>query len=440
MGSTSYWQAEMPARVAAPVLAGEHEADVVVIGAGITGAAAALWLARAGQRVIVLEARRVAAGASGRNGGFLLGGTADVYADAVDRFGHEHARRIWALGQTNLSLAGDLAREIEANGDLCGYRARGSLRLATTEDELRRILASIDLLRADNWWTEVITRDALPQALQSAYLGGSFHPGDGEIQPARFVSGIMSLAQAAGAQLFEESPVRSIDEEGEHHIVHTDDGAVKASWLILATNAWLTEVAPLVGAEELARLVKPTRGQMLVTAPVSVSVCACPCYAEEGYQYWRQLPDNRLVVGGWRNTSIATEDVLDETPAEPVQGHLETFVRSTLGIADAVVTDRWAGVMAFSPDGLPLVGRLPGRERCLVAGAYTGHGNGYAIVCAQALASLIAHPDATPEAVDLFDPARLLSSSATQARDRSGASSAESKTTSAQPAEHPDDA
>lgn len=409
MGSVSYWQAEMPARAAAKGLRGECEADVAIIGAGITGAAAALWLARAGRRVAVVEARRVATGASGRNGGFLLGGTAELYADAIAHFGHERARRIWALGQRNLSLAADFAREIEATGAACGYQINGSLRLAASAPELDRILTTVDLLGADGWRADVVARDDLPEALRGAYLGGSFHPTDGEIQPARFVSGIMGLAQAAGAQLFEESPVRAIDQEGDRYVLHTDDGAVRATWLILATNAWLTELGPLVGAGALAQVVKPTRGQMLVTEPVSASVCACPCYADEGYQYWRQLPDKRLVVGGWRNTSFATEDVLDETPAEPVQDALDDFVRATLGIEDAIVTDRWAGAMAFTPDGLPLVGRLPGHGRCLVAGGYTGHGNGYAIVCAQALATLISNPGEVPEAVSLFDPARLLS-------------------------------
>lgn len=411
MGSTSYWQAEMPTYASATSLSGEHEADVAIIGAGITGAAAALWLARAGQRVSVVEARRVAAGASGRNGGFLLGGTAELYVDAVARFGHERARRIWALGQRNLALAADLAREIEASGVSCGYRVRGSLRLAASEPELERIYATVEMLGADGWRADVVTREALPEALRGAYLGGSFHPTDGEIQPARFVRGIIELAQAAGARLFEESPVRAIGHEGGRYVLHTDGGTLRAPWLILATNAWLTELGPLVGAGDLAQAVKPTRGQMLVTEPVSASVCPCPCYADEGYQYWRQLPDHRLVVGGWRNTSFATEDVLDETPGAPVQGHLEHFVRETLGISDAVIAERWAGAMAFTPDELPLVGRLPGHDRCLVAGGYTGHGNGYAIICAQALAALItqpAEPSAAPEAVALFDPARLL--------------------------------
>lgn len=410
MGSTSYWQAEMPARAAATSLRGEHEADVAIIGAGITGAAAALWLSRAGQRVAVVEARRVAAGASGRNGGFLLGGTAELYVDAVAQFGHERARRIWALGQANLALAADLAHEIEAGGGFCGYRVRGSLRLAASAPELTRILTTVEMLRADGWQADVVTREALPEALRGAYLGASFHPTDGEIQPARFVRGIMSLAQTAGAQLFEESPVRAIEREGERYVLQTDGGTLRAPWLILATNAWLADLGPLLGADALAQVVEPTRGQMLATAPVPVSVCACPCYADEGYQYWRQLPDNRLVVGGWRNTSFATEDILDETPGAPVQEALDHFVRVTLGIENAVIAERWAGAMAFTPDGLPLVGRLPGHDRCLVAGGYTGHGNGYAIICAQALATLITSPAESPEAVALFDPARLLMS------------------------------
>ena len=132
---------------------------------------------------------------------------------------------------------------------------------------------------------------------------------------------------------------------------------------------------------------------------------SCPCYADKGYQYWRQLPDGRLAVGGWRNHAIASEYGLDETPNETVQPHLERFVRETLGLLDARVEHRWAGVMAFSADGMPLVGKLPGHEHIYLAGGYTGHGNAYAISAARVLTALIqgrTHPD-----TDLFDPARF---------------------------------
>ena len=163
--------------------------------------------------------------------------------------------------------------------------------------------------------------------------------------------------------------------------------------------------APQLGAEWLAQAITPTRGQMLSTAPVAERLFDCPCYADDGYQYWRQLADGRLAIGGWRNHSFATEYSSDETPAESVQSHLESFLRETLRLPDLAIEHRWAGIMAFSSDGLPLIGALPGVEGCYLAGGYTGHGNAYALHAAWVLAELIA--GRTPADADLFDPARF---------------------------------
>src|SRR5215813_9885011 len=111
MGSVSYWQAEATSAAPRPLDA-RITADVAIVGAGITGVALALWLARVGPRPVVLEAREIAAGASGRNGGFLLGGTAETYAAARERYGAERARRIWAYSAANNAQAVELAGEL----------------------------------------------------------------------------------------------------------------------------------------------------------------------------------------------------------------------------------------------------------------------------------------------------------------------------------------
>lgn len=414
MGSTSFWQAEIQATteriIGAGPLDGERDADVVVIGGGITGTSAALWLARAGARVVLLEGRRVAAGASGRNGGFLLGGTSETYGTAIDRYGRERARRIWAFNVSNQELAVGLVRELDERGWGCDYRQTGSLRIAQGESELEEINRGIALMREDGWAAEPVSRENLPATLHSAYLGAAYYPRDAQIQPARFVTGIARLAVEAGADIHELSPVTGLHPHDNGFVVMAAAGQVHTRTLVLATNAWTGELSDAVGAGWLARTIVPTRGQVLATAPIATRLFDCPCYADEGYQYWRQLDDGRLVVGGWRNRSFATEASADETPGEPVQRHLDGFVYETLGLRDAAIEHRWAGIMAFSPDELPLVGRLPGMPGCYLAAGYTGHGNAYALQASRVLAELIAgreHPDA-----DLFDPQRLAPSNA----------------------------
>jgi glycine/D-amino acid oxidase-like deaminating enzyme len=360
--------------------------------------------------VIVLEGRQVAAAASGRNGGFLLCGTAGTYAAAITRYGRASAQRAWAFSVANHALATQLVDQIATHGWACGYQQAGSMRIARTEPELEDVWNSVRLLLEDGWEAAQIDVDELPERLRGAYLGGSFHPTDGEIQPVHFVRGLGRLASAVGATFYETSPVTALVEEGNAVLARTPSGTVRAQTAVLATNAWLPELLAQVGADELSMRITPQRGQMLATDPIDEELFTWPCYADEGYQYWRQLPDGRLVVGGWRNHALASEATTDETPGAPVQDYLERFVRETLRLpAEQVgIAQRWAGIMAFSADGLPLVGRVPHTARCYMAGAYTGHGNAYALAAAQVIADQIRqgnHPDA-----DLFDPARITAS------------------------------
>ena len=138
---------------------------------------------------------------------------------------------------------------------------------------------------------------------------------------------------------------------------------------------------------------------MLATARARPTF-ARPAYANRGYQYWRQLGDGRVLVGGWRDTAVDAEVGEEERTTDAIQSKLEAFLRAHA--ITAAVTHRWAGTMGFSHDALPYVGRVsPG---VFVCGGFTGHGMAFGPASAELVAALVrgaTHPDA-----DLFDPMR----------------------------------
>jgi glycine/D-amino acid oxidase-like deaminating enzyme len=147
---------------------------------------------------------------------------------------------------------------------------------------------------------------------------------------------------------------------------------------------------------------------MLATAPIAGQLFDCPIYAHNGYQYWRQLQDGRLVVGGWRDHAPdRDQNAPTQAPTRTVQQQLDRFLFETLKLpGDTPIPHRWAGLMAFTPDSLPVVGWAPGSRRVLLCGGSTGHGNAMAARCAR-VATALALGAANPEA-EMFKPERLL--------------------------------
>lgn len=264
--------------------------------------------------------------------------------------------------------------------------------------------ASAPLLAEDGLPGQWHEPGALPEPYQGreSVHGGLFVEGDGEIDPVRFVWGLAERAQARAAKIFEGAPARAlIEETGGVRVECAGGHRVSAASVVLATNAWLVQLLP-----EAASWIAPKRAQMLATAPLPHRVFDHPAYARDGYDYWRQTRDGRVLVGGCRDRDLAREVGYDARPTARIQGHLDELL-GDMGIASAPVTHRWAGIMDFTPDGLPLVGKLAGRERVSVLAGYTGHGMGWALACAQGLARLLCEPESPPLAQGICDPTRL---------------------------------
>jgi gamma-glutamylputrescine oxidase len=351
-------------------------ADVAVVGAGITGCACALALTRGGLRVRVHDARGIAEGASGRNGGFALRGGAARYDIARDTYGPDAARELWARTESALDRLEGLA------GD--SVRRTGSLRLAADVEERVEIRAEYEALRDDGF--AAAWRDELTD-LRPDFRGAIHHPCDGAVQPARFVRALAALAAGEGVDFRERVRIASLDE-------------VEAEQVVIATDGSGRGLLP-----ELDEALWPARGQVLATAPLNERRFDCPHYARHGFDYWQQLPDGRIVLGGFRDFSILTEMTDEETTTAPIQEALDAFLVELLGYMPEV-THRWAGIFGLTQDLLPLVGRVPGHDGVWIAAGYSGHGNVLGLLCGELLAAAILGRE--DPLLELFSPARLL--------------------------------
>jgi glycine/D-amino acid oxidase-like deaminating enzyme len=149
------------------------------------------------------------------------------------------------------------------------------------------------------------------------------------------------------------------------------------------------------------------RGQMLSTKTVPPLFKGCMT-ANHGYEYWRQTPDGRVVLGGFRWRSNDYElGVADESTTPDVQVAAEEFLHDRFPDHDWQVEYRWGGVMGFSADGLPFIGPLPGHSDLMVAGGFTGYGMGFGTLAGEAAADLALY-GRTDTDIELFNPSRFL--------------------------------
>lgn len=389
---------DLPSPAPTP-LRGDLRCDVLVVGGGLCAAGAILALTEAGVDAALLESGRLSGGATGRNAGFILQGTAERYSRAVAVYGRERTRLIHALSLENHQRMADT---IAALGIAAGYRRGGSLQLASSEIEEHELVESAKLLVEDGFQAELLRGEALDAVYREAgFHVGVLLPMDGEVHPVRFARGVFEAAAARGARIYEQSPVLELDAREAGAVrARTPEGSLSAQVALVCTNARVGELLPWY-----ADKVDAVRGQMLATAPAP-RIFALPVYADHGFDYWRQDALGRVVLGGWRNLDPEAERGAEDCLHPEIQARMDAFLARFPALAGIPVTHRWSGTMGFSRDGLPLVGLAPGSPGALAAAGFTGHGFGFAFLAGEALAATALegrHP-----LVDAFSPRRFL--------------------------------
>jgi gamma-glutamylputrescine oxidase len=342
-----------------PKLQGPVRADVCVIGLGGSGLAAMEELGALGVSAVGLDAGGVGAGAAGRNGGFVLAGLAKFFNETVAQFGEVAAGTIYRM----------TAREIERQAEEMPalVRVTGSLRIAANAAEEAECAKHLAALHYCGFAAETY---AGPEGR------GLLLPTDGVIQPLRRVRTIAQRLRQHEALFYEDSPVRRIVPGS----VVTDKGTVFCDSVIVAVDGRLEQIFP-----ELAGRIRTARLQMLATGPAPEVSFSRPVYYRQGYEYWQQLPDGSIALGGFRDHALEEEWTHDDTPTERIQYLLENFLRDRLKVR-APVTHRWAASVGYTPDGLPILEEV--RPKTWAVGGYNGTGNIVGALSARAAARL----------------------------------------------------
>jgi glycine/D-amino acid oxidase-like deaminating enzyme len=337
-----------------PPLTGDAVCDVCVIGLGGSGLVAIRALREHGVDVIGVDAADAGAGAAGRNGGLLLAGLAEFHHDAVRSLGHERAVAMYRRTLTEIE-------RVLAEFPDCTRRT-GSLRIAASDAERDDCRAQLAQMQADGLPVEW-------------YVGpegeGILVPTDGVMQPLRRVRAMARKAIHDGAILHGRTTVREIS--GTR--VVTDRGTITCRRVIVAVDGRLEALVP-----ELSSRVRTARLQMLATAPASELAIPRPVYWRDGFEYWQQLPDGSIALGGFRDAELEVEWTHDATPSTGIQARLETFLRDTLRV-QSPITHRWAASVAYTETGAPICEEV--RAGVFVIGAYSGTGNVVGALCAR---------------------------------------------------------
>ncbi len=302
--------------------------EVAVVGLGATGLAAVTEARRRGAVVVGYDAGAVGSGASGRNGGFLLAGAADFY----------HRRRNRDLYGRTLDEIGRMVTDTPTV-----ISRVGSIRRPASLEEHEDCEAHYQALVDDGFPAERM-RD-----------GSVLLPSDGSFHPLARVKLMAYAAREAGALLVEHRAVQDFD-------------ALEADRVIVAVDGGLERLLP-----ELTGRVRTARLQMLATARTDEVRIERPTYSRFGYDYWQQLPDGRIVLGGCRDQFPDQSWTTASRPTQAVQAALDRVLREEVGVRRAEVTHRWAGTSSYTDDRRPVCEEV--RRGVIAVGAFCGNGN-----------------------------------------------------------------
>ncbi len=389
----SYYAATANRQLAFPPLTGDEQADVCIVGGGFTGLNTAIELAERGLSVVLLEARRIGWGASGRNGGQLIRGVGHDLEQFRPVIGDEGVKALKMMGLE----AVEIVRERIARHAIPCDLTWGYCDLATKPRHVEDFQASYDDLKALGYRHELrlVPAEEMHSVVGSdRYLGGLIDMGSGHLHPLNLALGEASVAQSLGVRLFEQSPITRIDYGSELRI-HGERGTVRARTLVIACNAYINGLQP-----ELAGKVLPAGSYIIATEPLDEALARellprnmAVCDQRVALDYFRLSADRRLLFGGACHYS-------GRDPADIAAYMRPKMLKVFPQLADARIDYQWGGMIGIGANRLPQIGRLPDQPNVYFAQAYSGHGLNATHLAGKLLAEAIAGRES--RGLDLF--------------------------------------
>ncbi|MFZ1387455.1 MAG: FAD-binding oxidoreductase [Thiolinea sp.] len=363
-----------------PKLEGAITADVCIVGAGYTGLSAALHLAEAGYKVVLLEAHRVGWGASGRNGGQVGTGLNKDQAELESMFGKTQAKALWDLSLEAVNLCKELIHKHQISCDLQAGIIHADHRQRFVEGSR----AFVEKLQRDYDYSDIrfLDQAALQQELHSPlYYGGTLNLGAAHLHPLNYALGLAQAAHQANAAIYEHSPVLSYSNGTKAEVV-VEQGTVTADYLILACNGYLDNLEPKVASR-----VMPINNYIVATEPLTEAqtLDLIPnryAVADSAFvvNYFRLSADKRLLFGGGESYSF-------KFPSD-IRGLVRPRMLQVFPqLAEAKLDYAWGGTLAVTVNRLPYFTRL--QPNVFSVSGYSGHGVALATLAGKLLSEVV---------------------------------------------------
>ena len=360
-----------------PPLTCHARADVVVIGAGITGALVARALTVAGAEVLVVDKRDVANGSSAATSGLLMHETDTSLTELTTRVGADHARRAWQLGVEAIDALEQMIAEL---GDACGFARRDSLYVASSRGDARRMREEEVLRQRFGFSADWIERADLRLGYGIEAFGAIRTPRNAQVDCFRLTHRLLQSAVSHGARVFDRTEVALVEAHDAGCTVVTAEGPTIACRRVV----W---AAGYEGVEETQRRVGQMKSTWIVTTePLPEAAIwreqLLLWESARPYLYARITDDGRAMVGG-EDEPFATRHADARVMEKKAARLVKRFASLMPNREPLKPSFRWGGTFSETKDGLPYIGTVPEHPHAWLAMGYGGNGITFSVIASQ---------------------------------------------------------